>query len=98
VFFRARTLEEATAILSRLPVGMASFEEIYLDLGAYSFWVSIASIAVLEAVQYWHRNGNVGEWIGERPVFVRWGLYYALVVAILVFGEFGGQDFVYFQF
>jgi alginate O-acetyltransferase complex protein AlgI len=98
VFFRARTLGDAMTVLSRLPVGMNSFEDLYLDLGAYSFWVSIGAIVVLEAVQYWQRNGDVVEWVAERPVFVRWGLYYALIVAILVFGEFGGQDFVYFQF
>ncbi len=98
VFFRARSLGEAMTVLARLPVGMSSFRDLYLDLGAYSFWVSIASIVVLEAVQYWQRNGDVVEWVSERPVLVRWSLYYALIVAILVFGEFGGQDFVYFQF
>jgi alginate O-acetyltransferase complex protein AlgI len=98
VFFRAQTFDQAMAVLSRLPVGLTSFEELYLDLGAYNFWVAIASIVVLELVQYWQRNDDVIDRVSAQPAPLRWGLYYALIVAILVFGEFGGQDFVYFQF
>jgi hypothetical protein len=36
--------------------------------------------------------------VGAQPTWVRWGLYYALVMAILVFGEFSSRQFIYFQF
>ena len=32
------------------------------------------------------------------PTWVRWLLYYAFILAILVFGEFGARPFFYFQF
>ena len=36
--------------------------------------------------------------LSNRPWWVRWGAYYAMVLLILTVGVFGEQSFIYFQF
>ena len=56
------------------------------------------AILFLEAVHWMQRRGNLISTLSERPLLIRWALYYGCIATILIFGEFGGQAFVYFQF
>jgi alginate O-acetyltransferase complex protein AlgI len=98
VFFRARTIDQAFEVIAGIPHGWTSLSGLTLDLGAYWLATSIGAIAVLEAVQFAQRRRSVSSWLSTQPPLLRWAAYYAIIMAILVFGEFGGQDFVYFQF
>jgi hypothetical protein len=45
------------------------------------------------------QEGRDGERIlASLPAWVRWSMYYALGVAILMFGQFKVTQFIYFQF
>jgi hypothetical protein len=43
-------------------------------------------------------EGDPSHWIASRSTWVRWGSYWAVGGALLLFGVFEGQRFVYFQF
>ncbi len=36
--------------------------------------------------------------VGHLPTFLRWLLYLAVIMAIVICGQFGSQQFIYFQF
>ena len=60
--------------------------------------LSLAFLGILELVQFFKVRGAVVPYLLARPTWVRWGLYYAAVVTILLFGEFEEREFIYFQF
>ena len=60
--------------------------------------VFIFGVCLMEALQYWQAKRGTFYVFDTQPRFLRYGWYYALVVAILVFGYFKAQPFIYFQF
>ena len=98
IFFRAETIQDAMYVATHLTTGFAETTDIYLGLGAYEFRIGVLAILFLEAVHWMQRRGNLISTLSERPLLIRWALYYGCIATILIFGEFGGQAFVYFQF
>jgi alginate O-acetyltransferase complex protein AlgI len=92
VFFRAGSISDAVYILGAIWDGEGTF------VGPMTLWqfrLAVMSILVLLAVQalreLWPR-------FRSAPTWIRWSMDYALILAILIFGEFGAQEFIYFQF
>ncbi|WP_460878996.1 hypothetical protein [Pontibacter rugosus] len=72
--------------------------DVFMEQGAKIFGTSIIAIAIMETVHLIQRNGSVSQLLGQRPAIVRWGVYYLAIIAVLLFGQFGNQEFIYFQF
>jgi alginate O-acetyltransferase complex protein AlgI len=104
IFFRSENMTQAATFIHRL----FSFEgEIHLSTlmaalmehtGRIVFLVTIFSIMVMELVQYF--QGKLGTFyiFDKTSKFFRYGSYYFLSTVILLFGYFGAQAFIYFQF
>jgi hypothetical protein len=60
--------------------------------------VSLISIGILLSVHLMEERGNIIDRFSEKPVWIRWPVYYFFLVAILLFGNFGSKQFMYFQF
>ena len=60
--------------------------------------VSLISIVILLLVQLMERRVNIIDWFSEKPIWVRWSVYYSIILSILLFGNFGSKQFIYFQF
>ncbi|HCC06249.1 TPA: membrane-bound O-acyltransferase family protein [Candidatus Nomurabacteria bacterium] len=106
VFFRAKTLTDAYFILK------SSFVNIF-DITKFSFWESlpkelnsniynvflaILSIFILEGVQYWLRDKGFEDKVSSLNIFVRWTIYFLMVVILRFLFVEAGQQFIYFQF
>lgn len=92
VFFRAGSITDAVYVLGAMWNGEGTF------VGPMTLWqfrLAVVSILALLAIQ-----GLRELWPGSRstPTWLRWSMDYALIFAILIFGEFGAQEFIYFQF
>jgi len=99
IFFRADTIDDAFYVAGHLFEGWLTWPESFsLDMGAYEFRIAVISIFVLEVVHWLQRRANLIDYVAARPVLLRWSIYYVGMLVILVFGVFGGQEFVYFQF
>lgn len=99
VFFRAETFADAFTVFSRtwnalpqLPTMLRTYPysgEVILSL------VLIGVLLLVEALDeyraFWER-------LRLRPVYVRWAVYYALLITLVVIGQWGQQQFVYMQF
>jgi len=56
------------------------------------------SICVLLAVHLMQGSGHLIDRLNEKPSWMRWSIYYSMVLAILLVGNFGSKEFIYFQF
>jgi len=105
IFFRANTISDAFCIISNLFAGWGSaftvtgLENIpfWSDL-KFEFVVSLIAIGILLFVQLMERHGNIIDRLSAQPVWFRWPAYYFILEAILLFGNFGSKQFIYFQF
>jgi alginate O-acetyltransferase complex protein AlgI len=104
IFFRANSLNDATFIVTHLFSNLTEISTLdishalFMDQGPKVFFVSVLSILLMETVHLIQRNGSVSQVILKRPVWVRWSVYYLAIIAVLLFGQFGNQEFIYFQF
>lgn len=102
IFFRANTITDAFYIVQHLFTGIRNWSLpqtlALLDVDHFSLHVGIIAIMIMEAVHWLQRDGSVREKVSRYPLVVRWAFYYALLLFILIFGAFGSQEFIYFQF
>ncbi|MEM6326710.1 MAG: MBOAT family protein [Bacteroidota bacterium] len=89
VFFRAASLTDAVQILAQITTG--DWFPIY-PLSGFPY------IAILVAAEWVQRHRRHALEIGHLPAPARWGIYYAVVAAIVVFGRTNHLPFIYFQF
>jgi hypothetical protein len=59
--------------------------------------ILLGSITVL-LVDVVERKKTLWEFLQEQNSVVRWFVYYLIVLVVLLYGRFGAQDFIYFQF
>ena len=107
IFFRADNISIAISMLQQMVTVFnpwVLFDGTLFKLGMdfKDFMVALISIAILWIVDYAHTKGSVREWISKQNLVFRWGLYYAAIFSVLIFGIYGsGYDvaaFIYFQF
>ncbi len=97
ILFRAASITNAVYIATHLldfggSPGLAGF--------SFADWViSLGSIGLLETVQWIDAHVvRLETWIDTAPRLVRWGVYYLLMILVLLFGVFDRRPFIYFQF
>lgn len=108
VFFRAASCAEALSIIKSSfrvfnPWVLVDGTLYTLGLDRANFWILLASIAVLLGVDLLHaREIRIRESLLRQPLPIRWGVAYASILALLIFGIYGpaydAASFIYFQF
>jgi alginate O-acetyltransferase complex protein AlgI len=97
IFFRANTIHDAWIILQRLWIWPTGHQ--IVALGKIEMVIALASLTLLEAVQLKQRQGSFRQHLADKPAWLRWFLYYGLVMIILLFGMMATEkQFIYFQF
>ena len=101
IFFRANTLSEAIYIVGHLFVNW-DIRPSLLHLmpgGAYDWMIVISAILLMETVHIVQMNrGSVREVTRLQPIWLRWSLYFGMVMLIFIFGKFGSTEFIYAKF
>jgi alginate O-acetyltransferase complex protein AlgI len=102
IFFRASNLKDAYYIIEQLMHGwgkgflMDCFNSLGFDRGWWT--ISIELIIVLFIMDLLQQNSDEQVIFKKAPVWVRWSYYYGLVLAIIFWGNYGQNPFIYFQF
>jgi D-alanyl-lipoteichoic acid acyltransferase DltB (MBOAT superfamily) len=94
VFFRARSLSEVFGIFSH--IGSSSFYNAGYWHMQYASYIVMA--AILLAVEWIQRNKQHALQIEHTSRAWRWAVYIVCTLTILILGNFGEVDFIYFQF
>jgi D-alanyl-lipoteichoic acid acyltransferase DltB (MBOAT superfamily) len=110
VFFRAGSLNEVLSIFTSFGddlvngnlfndfISLIQMNQIGLGLGAFRLVVLILSVLILEMIQIfkeYYPETAKNLWLNA---YLRYVVFQLLVLWILLFGQFGLQEFIYFQF
>lgn len=98
IFFRAVSLEQAVFIISQFKSDFHIRDLLMLPLPLYDLLIAGGAICLMEGIHFWQRRQSIRDRILSMPTAARWTVYYGLVLVILIFGEFSGKQFIYFQF
>ena len=99
VFFRAASLDDAVTVLSRIAGSLVDLPTLlWVRLATGDILLSVALIAVLVGVEALDERQPLWERLAARPLYVRWSVYYVLLICLIVFGMWELQQFVYMQF
>ena len=60
--------------------------------------IGLGLIVFLELVQKIPGERDPLAAISKQPLALRWAVYYASVLSIIIMGQFGQSQFIYFQF
>ena len=103
VFFRADDVYQGAYIFNKMLFGF-DFSSVLttsffsLGLGVYNMLFLIAAIIVLFVFDLLKEQGKGYEWFLGRKWFIRWGVYFGLVIMILMSAHLGAGEFIYFKF
>ncbi len=114
IFFRAKDIGSALYIVTHLFSGVqeyltsiisgeifhgeGKFVPVLLGQSPKELMIAIAAIIFMEFVHIIQRHGSIRHMLSQKPAFVRWIIYFALVYGILFLGVSGDAQFIYFQF
>lgn len=109
VFFRANNIHDAVVVFEKifsLEGVVQNTKMLFMNDGAmnllgvnmYDFILSIIFIAILVSVNFYLRSSNIVDYVLSRSKVNRWAFYIIITFIVLWFGEFGTNEFIYFQF
>ena len=92
LFFRADTMKDAFAMLGRIftKFSFKTGEISTLGLDSKDYIVLIIAITIVFIIGLLKEKGhNIREEVSNKNIVIRWLIYYALIVAIVLFGAYG---------
>ncbi len=100
VFFRATSIADALYVLRHLaPTHPSQWLSDLRGLGLRQNGIALPCVVAMEVVHLTRRSGALARWLTTSPTWMRWGVYYAGVFAVLAASIFqGGRNFIYAGF
>jgi len=98
VIFRASTVADAHYILTNFWKGWNLHAISTPQFLLRQLPVAFLAVLILELIQWLRRNPTLLSRLPNLPTVVRWPAYASAVVAILLFGVYRNNQFIYFQF
>ena len=108
IFFRAANVRDAWTVVTRLPRGWGSItsRESAVTL-MHQMWIgpgrlagTVVALGVLVGADIWarRRNADPVDLVRDLGAPLRWSVYYSVAATLVLFGQYGHQQFIYFQF
>ncbi len=100
IFFRADSLSDAVYILMNIFSGWSlRFPVRHGGVGGWpGFLFSIFLILFLMLVQVIQETVGASQFFSNKPAWIKGAVYIIILLLILLFGVFGSNPFIYFQF
>lgn len=106
IFFRANSFTDAIHIYQAIttwnPAVFSMNGLLALGLDLYDILVLVLSVFFLWYIENLQQKGSVREMISSQSIGIRWILFIGLLLAVLIFGEYGSgfssESFIYAQF
>ena len=102
IFFKAATVSQGFSIVGRMlsgygfPLRAETLRTTLMaGISVSEFFISLLAIGILISVEIIQKRRGIRSWINARPVWIRWTVYYGVVFAILLFGVFESEVFIY---
>ncbi len=108
VFFRAESISQACGLLqiaaTKWNLWSLWNDDLYLlGIDRKETWLMIIFIVIMFVVDYWHEKKiAIRDTIAGYSIVVRWTIYLAILMAVILFGKYGygfnAADFIYMNF
>ncbi|MEG1142538.1 MAG: MBOAT family O-acyltransferase [Clostridia bacterium] len=104
IFFRANTFNDVMYILNYILKDITKLESkdlLRLGLDKKDLLVCLSSVIGLLFVEKYDIKNKIIQNICSTNILIRWGVYYSLIMVIIVLGYYGESsiaEFIYFQF
>ena len=99
IFFRAASVTDALTVLARLVESIPQFPSL---LVAYPYTGDLilcgVLIAFLLVAEFSDEKRSLWARLEAGPIYVRWSVYYVLLLSLIVMGKWNLKQFVYMQF
>lgn len=94
IFFRSESVMNAlTMVQNSFDFGNSS-----LNFDRTLLLKNFILIGILLIVNLIERKKDIVTYVSEKSLIARWSIYYATVLIIILFGNFGIKEFIYFSF
>jgi alginate O-acetyltransferase complex protein AlgI len=97
IFFRARSLNDSLYIINHI-FKLETIQNFNLFEFSIDFYLGILLILFLFIIEAMEERSGFFEKIKVSPALVRWTIYFASILSLLVLGVWKSADFIYFQF
>jgi D-alanyl-lipoteichoic acid acyltransferase DltB (MBOAT superfamily) len=94
IFFRS----ESVMLSLQLVENSFNFMQSSLNFDKAGLLKNFILIGLLFVVNLIERKKDIVEYVSEKPMMLRWSIYYLTCMSIIIFGNFGIQEFIYFRF
>ncbi|NWJ51783.1 MAG: MBOAT family protein [Bacteroidetes bacterium] len=105
IFFRANNVHSAINIIKNIFIGIPDLIKKFLNhQSIFEYFekkdlvMSVLLILFLETVHYIQSKKSISEILLQKPTYIRWAVYYGLIITIIYLGVFQNRQFIYFQF
>jgi D-alanyl-lipoteichoic acid acyltransferase DltB (MBOAT superfamily) len=99
VFFRATSIEDAITVFTRIFEGAGSlWNTIAIRLSEPAIQFGFAMIILLMVIEIIDEKTEFWANLRIRPRVLRWAVYYALILLLVIGGSWELREFVYMQF
>lgn len=100
IFFRAASVQDAWTVITRVGENLGNLPMLarFYNFASFEFRLSVALIVFLLLVEVLTDKRTLVDRLVRAPLFVRWAAGYALVIALVVLGQWGIKTFIYMQF
>ncbi|WBW98640.1 MBOAT family O-acyltransferase [Oceanirhabdus sp. W0125-5] len=106
IFFRGNSINDAMYISKNIFKNLGDMKSLTyikntvlnLGLDKQELIILFISVAILFLAQLISKRDDAIENMQYKPILLRWGAYYFILIIIVFFGVFKGGQFMYFQF
>ncbi len=98
IFFRAGCLTEAICLIQQLFNFSPGWFTFNIGLAWDRLLTTTLLLGIFLVIEYFSTRHDLETWLSRQPWLMRLGTYYLLIMSILLLGEFGSRQFIYFQF
>lgn len=99
LFFRLESASEAFYFIRNISFHVnSSWKEINIGMPDHNCIVAGSALVLILTYEYFADKKNLPALLEKQPVYIRWTIYYLLVIALFTFGQFSADNFIYLQF
>ncbi len=98
VFFRAASIADARTILARVAASAGDLPRLLQARMTGTVLLSLGLVVVLLIAELVDERRPMWSSLRAQPIVVRWAVYYVLLIALVVLGNWNVSQFVYMQF
>jgi D-alanyl-lipoteichoic acid acyltransferase DltB (MBOAT superfamily) len=99
LFFRIESFTDVIYVFTHMFDGIdTTFKELNLGINDHNIIVFCFSVVLMFLYEFFDAKYSLSNALFKQPKMLRWFVYYALAIIIILFGVFDSGDFIYLQF